>query len=107
MTIRMLGKWSNAGQAPTYWGATGVAYSGWVIDAGPSDVLALTAAGWTPIAGVNGNQAALPPAQSGSTKSRPLPGAVAAGQTYVDTSLGAVVVWDGAYWRNPLDGMLA
>jgi hypothetical protein len=45
---------------------------------------------------------------SGPTSARPNGvGGVGHGYTYIDTTLNIVVVWDGANWRNPVDGALA
>ena len=105
--VRMSGKWGGSGSPPSYWSPTrGAPYSGFVIDADPADVLALTAAGFVPIAGINSNQPALPPAQSGPSKIRPQASAVAPGTCFVDLSLSAVIASDGANWRDPISGML-
>jgi hypothetical protein len=45
---------------------------------------------------------------SGTTAARPNgTGFQKAGFVYVDTTLGLVVVWDGANWRNPVTGATA
>jgi hypothetical protein len=41
-------------------------------------------------------------AQSGATSARPV--GAKPGTPYVDTTLGYVVIWDGANWRNPATG---
>ncbi|MDE3176816.1 MAG: hypothetical protein KGM15_12005 [Pseudomonadota bacterium] len=48
--------------------------------------------GWTPIA------------PSGTTAQRPTN--VVAGNWYIDTTLSAAIVYDGAYWRNPITSAL-
>jgi hypothetical protein len=46
----------------------------------------------------------------GSTPARPNPAATtigavnSAGRRYFDTTLGLMIVWDGAVWRNPATG---
>lgn len=46
--------------------------------------------------------------QVGPTSARPSgtlpPNAPGKGQLFIDTTLNAVIVWDGATWRDPLTG---
>jgi hypothetical protein len=96
MTTRMLGPWNSVGKTPTC-SVNGAAYQGWAVDAAQSDVAALTANGWSPVGGGS-------VAQSGATVFRLTTGLVA-GQCFLDTTVQAVIVWDGAFWRNPVNGI--
>ena len=93
MTTRILGPWNNVGNVPTCY-SNGVGYMGFAVDAAPSDVGTLTAAGWTTVSGGSA-------AQSGPTGSRPTTGLIA-GQCFLDTTIKAVIAWDGAVWRDPV-----
>lgn len=68
---------------------------GQVLDVPDFDAGQLEANGWTPIA------------QSGTTAQRPALAAVARGTHYFDTTLAALIAWDGATWRNPATGAAA
>lgn len=95
---RMLPHANSAGK--TYRGPSGTSYSavvGTTVDAPAQDVNYLTANGWA----VTGS-----PRDSGgvgATTGRPTDG-LYHGLTYTDTTLGHVVVYDGATWRNPVTG---
>ncbi len=52
----------------------------------------LVANGWTRAADTGAN----------TTANRPVPTKV--GQTFLDTTLGYVIKWDGKVWRNPTTG---
>lgn len=73
------------------------AVDGTTVDAPSQDVGVLTANGWFLVGG-NGCVGV------GATALRPT-GGLLAGSTYVDTTLGYIVVYDGANeWRNPVSG---
>jgi len=72
-------------------GRSFTAAAGGYTDAGDYDVFPLTANGWTKVA-----------AQAGVTSARPI--APARGLTYLDETLGYIVVFDGLVWRNPATG---
>ncbi len=40
----------------------------------------------------------------GTTAQRPVLGTDQAGQRFIDTTIGAVIVWTGAAWRNVVTG---
>ena len=71
---------------------------GQVLDVPDFDAQILGACGWTCIA------------PSGPTSSRPTtngstaPYAAGKGTLFYDTTLGAMIVYDGATWRNPTNG---
>jgi hypothetical protein len=44
---------------------------------------------------------------SGPTSGRPTSQYLRPGYVYVDTTIGLIVAWDGANWRNPLSGATA
>lgn len=41
---------------------------------------------------------------AGATSARPVLGKSEKGKTFLDTTLGFVVLWDGEKWRNPSSG---
>ena len=68
------------------------------------DAVVAAGNGWTPVLGMTGGMSA----QVGATAARPKhptgdPRA-ARGQVFIDTTLGAVIVYDGTVWRNVLTG---
>ena len=65
-----------------------------VIADGPSHADMLEANGWTRASRNS----------SGTTALRPVLTKLQAGFAYLDTTLGKVISWDGATWRNPVDG---
>lgn len=72
-------------------------------DVSESDGAALEANGWTICTGYVGTTAQRPFANDPSTPSlsgRALP----KGMPYLDTTIGAHILWDGAAWRNPVNG---
>lgn len=89
MNIRLLPP-PNGGNT-TVNGRTYVAAAGATLDVPDFDAQVLSANGWTKVA-----------AQVGATATRPaLP---FQGQTFHDTTLGYVVVFEGKAWRNPSTG---
>jgi hypothetical protein len=96
-TIRLLPP-TNAQQQTIV--ANGRSYSstpGHVVDVLDFDATVLTANGWLRVA------------QSGTTAQRPTSsqgnGFVAAsGTTFFDTTVGTLLIFDGAAWRSPVDG---
>ncbi|HEY6021671.1 MAG TPA: hypothetical protein VIY48_17935 [Candidatus Paceibacterota bacterium] len=78
-------------------GRTYTAVDGTTVDAPAQDVAVLTANGWFLVGG-NGCLGV------GATSARPTSGYLA-GSTYVDTTLGYIVVADGdGNWYNPVTG---
>jgi hypothetical protein len=85
-TVRFLGPKANAATL-TFNGRSYSVAAASTIDVPNMDAQICAANGWVMIGG------------SGATAARPSNPYV--GQTYVDTTLGYVVVWEGAAWRNP------
>ncbi len=73
------------------------------VDAPRQDVELLTGNGWVAV-GIGGGRGSPEPAQAGATSARPTSAGVAIplqpGSQYVDTTLGKIIVWDGATWRD-------
>lgn len=98
MTTRLLppGK-STFPLSVTVNGRTYTAAAAGIVDVPDCDAMPLAANGWSVVARV------------GTTSQRPLnpamcPSEPFPNQEYVDTTLGAVIVFDGATWRNVLTG---
>lgn len=72
----------------------------------PGDTDFLVANGWIPTAGFGGRgQASI--GLAGATADRPKMNGeqiLFPGTQYLDTTLAALIVWDGETWRNPLTG---
>jgi|GEM_PF-1715770 len=77
----------------TYTGAMGTVY-----DVPDHDADALEANGWTRVEAV-GTTAERP-----NFTATPAGAALSAGRRFLDTTVGALIVWDGATWRNPATG---
>lgn len=95
MTIRLFPKSSGASHA-----ASGRQYSaqpGSFVDVPDHDAAVLQANGWMPAA----------VGKVGITSQRPTPALAARGETFIDTTVPAVVLWDGVNWRNVLTGAVA
>jgi hypothetical protein len=96
-TIRLLPP-TNAQQQTIV--ANGRSYSstpGHVVDVLDFDATVLTANGWLRVA------------QSGTTAQRPASSqangfAAAPGTPFYDTTVGALLMYDGSAWRSPVDG---
>lgn len=84
----------NSGKAITVFGRTYTAAAGTTQDVPDQDAAVMSANGWLDITGGG---------QTGATSARPTTGLVA-GLKYLDTTLGYVVIYDGATWRNPSSG---
>ena len=97
MYLRLLPPVDVAKQSITVSGHTYAATPGETLDVPNGDAMTLCANGWILVAAV-GTTSQRP--TSNSNGSRPLN----VGTEYVDTSLGALIVWDGASWRNPATG---
>ena len=107
-TTRMIPPYAAANTYHTGFGLNGTPYgcaNGGTIDAANADVPTLQGQGWIAVA------------PSGPTSARPAfssylpaidglshPGMAGAGQTYLDTSIGMLIVGDGQVWRNPSTG---
>lgn len=80
-------------------GRSYTAASGSYIDVPDFDAGHMLANGWLQLS---------TPRASGATSARPttLPNGsrLPAGYTYLDTTLGYAILWDGAAWRNPATG---
>jgi hypothetical protein len=103
-TVRMLST-SNAtqtistgGGVRSYTPAPGI-----VFDVPREDVEHLAANGFFAV-GIGGGRGSPEPAQVGATSARPTSAGVAvplaAGAQYIDTTLGKIIIWDGATWRD-------
>src|SRR5277367_3628500 len=100
-TFRILGPLN--GQATI--NVNGRSYSGapgTIADIVDADAMILDGAGWTRVC------------FSGPTSGRPTISlsngnyfAASRGFSYLDTTISAIVVWDGATWRNPITGASA
>lgn len=73
------------------------AVPGAFVDALAPDAHALEANGW----------ARIKPGEVGPTASRPATLGAPSGVTFIDTTIPAVVLWDGANWRNVTTGAIA
>ncbi|MGO9006611.1 MAG: hypothetical protein ACLQIQ_07500 [Beijerinckiaceae bacterium] len=96
MNVRMLPPVAVNQQARTVNGRTYSGTPGTVQDIPDFDANALAANGWINVA------------FSGPTSARPTatvaPYAATAGLPFYDTTLGKVIVYDGATWRDPTNG---
>jgi len=96
--FRMLPPNNASQQTVTANGRTYSGAPGSTLDVPDFDAQILAANGWVMVCA------------SGPSSSRPLPIMASApyvagpGFQYLDTTLGAVIVYDGAAWRNPLTG---
>jgi hypothetical protein len=82
--------------------ANGRGYSGvpgTAIDVPDFDAGVLAANGWTRVA-LSGASSARPPINPNASP----PYTAAAGLHYLDTTLGKIIVFDGATWRDPSTG---
>ncbi len=99
MSQRLLPPLNLAHQTMVVHGRTYSAAPGGCVDAPDQDAMHLAANGWLIPTTVQG---------SGATTQRPTNlgnGArISAGYTWMDTTVGAVIVYDGATWRNPASG---
>jgi hypothetical protein len=98
-TFRMLPPVAVAVQTMAVNGRSYSAAPGTVVDVPDADGQVLAAAGWTKVA------------FSGPTTSRPTTSAAngnyflaARGLSFLDTTLNALIVFDGLTWRNPATG---
>jgi hypothetical protein len=96
-TVRLLPPTNVQQQTLTVNGRTYSSTPGHVLDVLDFDAAVLSANGWLRVA------------QSGTTAQRPTSsqgnGSVAAtGATYYDETVGALLIFDGAAWRSPVDG---
>ena len=98
MTQRLLPS-STAKKTTTFNGRVFTATAGTTQDAPDWDAAELCANGWFNVAG--GSSAGV-----GTTAQRPTTG-LPLGATYLDTTTAALIVWDGATWRNPSSGAAA
>ena len=107
-TVRMLppAVGANPGNNPLNMGNAGTISCaiGSAIDANEGDVPRLLGSGWVRVA-VGGGHGSTAFGLSGSTSGRPTstPGSgipLAPGYQYADTDLGAIVIWDGATYRD-------
>jgi len=98
MTQRLLPS-STAKKTMTVNGRVYTATAGTTQDAIDGDAAMLCANGWF-------NVASCASAGVGTTAQRPTTGLVL-GSTYLDTTTAALIVWDGATWRNPSSGAAA
>ena len=96
MNIRMLPPSIAQYQTAVVNGRTYSATPGSVVDVPDFDSLQLAANGWTTVA-PSGPTSARP---SGSLGIYP----AAAGVHFYDTTVGKLIVFDGATWRSPVDG---
>ncbi len=96
---RMLPRNVDAGQTKVVNGRTYTAVANTPIDVPPQDEAVLIAAGWFRTGGRTC-------VGVGATSGRPLVGGgkLFHGATYVDTTLGYSVVFDGVNWCNPATG---
>jgi hypothetical protein len=96
MNHRLMPPASGALQSITVNGRTYAAAPGAVVDVPDFDSTGLQANGWTLIA------------PSGPTSARPSgalgPNAAIASFRFYDTTLGALIFYDGATWRSPVNG---
>lgn len=96
MTMRMLPPVDVAYRRREVNGRTYSAAPGTVIDVPDHDGLMLSANDWILVARV------------GTTAQRPTgtadPNSPTPGTQFYDTTLGALIVFDGATWRSPVDG---
>lgn len=75
-------------------GRTYTAPVGATIDVPDFDALVMKANGWTDVAHFAAGVGATATRPANPTK----------GMTYVDSTLGVVIQWDGKTWRNPVTG---
>lgn len=84
-------------------GATYSTTVGVPLDVPEADVQFLEGQGWTAI-GRGGHRGSAWPAYVGPTSERPTQAGPAqplyAGTQYIDTTLGAMIIWDGTTWRD-------
>ncbi len=75
-----------------------------VLDMLDHDAMVAAGNGWTPVLGLLAGM----DAQVGTTAQRPGHASgdprARRGQLYIDTTVNAVIVWDGLAWRNALTG---
>lgn len=102
------GSVSAPGNPITVRGTTYSSPIGTPLDVEWTDAQLLIANGWTPVAR-DGGRGSTEPGQVGTTAQRPTAGSggrvpLVQGTQYVDTTLGAIIVWDGSNWRNAITG---
>jgi hypothetical protein len=88
--VRVLPPVAVAYQTRSAYGRSYTAAPGAALDVLDSDAAVLTANGWMRIG------------RSAATSARPTDQRV--GEMILDTTLDAVIIWDGATWRNPATG---
>ncbi|MEW5882275.1 MAG: hypothetical protein AB1761_17775 [Pseudomonadota bacterium] len=98
MTTRMLPPTDAGKRRMTVNGRSYVGTLGTVYDVPDHDADALEANGWTRVEAV-GTTAERP-----NFTATPAGAALSAGRRFLDTTVGALIVWDGATWRNPATG---
>jgi|SRR5882672_1294991 len=97
MTIRVLPPPDVARQTLAINGRTYTAAAGSFLDvAADADAYELTANGWV-FVGLSGTTAARPTVNSAPQPLQP-------SMRYFDTTLSKTIFWDGAVWRDPLNG---
>ncbi len=105
--MRVLPPVTNAGNNPII--VNGRSYSaaaGTYLDVPTEDGALLCANGWHP-ALTRGAQVGPATARPAAPGAAPFYWSDKAPRIFIDTTLGAVVVWDGASWRNVLTGAAA
>lgn len=95
-TRRMLPPSSGPNQTRTINGRTYAGAAGNVYDVPDFDAGGLEANGWIGC-GISGATSARP-------KVTDVPGLLSPGLEFIDSTIGAVIRWDGAAWRNVLTG---
>jgi hypothetical protein len=98
-TIRLMPPANSSLQNPiTVNGRTYVCASGGTIDVPDFDAYLLQANGWTPAAGGG----------TGSVRPTAMPNGqpLKRGTTFNDTTIGKIIMWDGAVWRDHTTGAL-
>ena len=102
ITVRLMPPANSSGLNPCVAnGRTYVCASGSTLDVPDFDAYVLQSNGWTlAAAGGTGPTASRPTVQANG---QPLK----RGTTFNDTSIGKVVMWDGAVWRDHTTGALA
>jgi hypothetical protein len=113
MNIRLLGPTNAQTQTMTFNGRTYSAAAGQPLDVPDFDAGNLEAAGWIRVA-MSGPSSGRPTNTVGTATAKDanghwVPGALPQtilypGVNFFDTTLGYVIMWDGATWRNPSTG---
>jgi hypothetical protein len=90
-TVRVLPPIDVRYQKMIVFGRSYAGAPGATLDVLDSDAAVLTANNWIRVG------------RSSTTATRPTDARV--GETLLDTTLGIVIIWDGANWRNPVTGV--